>query len=71
MNIQPIINFFFPGGWNASYSGNILVDREAPSDNRWTVPIGVGVRKVVEFGRLPVKIALAGQSMVAQPEPVG
>ena len=26
MNIQPIINFFFHGGWNVGYSGNILVE---------------------------------------------
>ena len=71
MNIQPIINFFIRGGWNVGYSGNILVDWEAPSDNRWTVPIGINVGKVVKFGRLPVKIGLSGQYMVTQPEPVG
>jgi hypothetical protein len=71
MNLQPIINFFFEGGWNVGYSGNILVDFKAPSDNRWTVPIGIGAGKVVKFGRLPVKVSLAGQYMVTQPEPVG
>lgn len=71
MNLQPIINFFFEGGWNVGYSGNILADWKAPSDNRWTVPLGLGVGKVVKFGRLPVKISLAGQYMVTQPEPVG
>jgi len=71
MNLQPIINFFFEGGWNVGYSGNILADWEAPSNNRWTVPIGLGVGKVIKFGRLPVKISLAGQYMVTQPDPVG
>jgi hypothetical protein len=71
MNLQPIFNLFFEGGWNFGYSGNILVDWKAPSDNRWTVPIGLGAGKVVKFGRLPVKIQLAGQYMVTQPEPVG
>lgn len=71
MNLQPIINFFIHGGWNVGYSGNILVNWEAPSNNRWTVPIGLGVGKVVKFGRLPVKISLAGQYMVTQPDPVG
>src|SRR5262245_58060564 len=71
MNLQPIINFFFKGGWNVGYSGNILVDWKQPSDNRWTVPIGLGVGKVVKFGRLPVKLSLAGQYMVTQPDPVG
>ena len=53
------------------YSGNILADWDAPNNNRWTVPIGLGVSKVVKFGRLPVKIQLAGQYMVTQPNPVG
>jgi hypothetical protein len=34
----------------------------------WTVPLGLGVSKVVKFGRLPVKIGLAGQYMVHHPE---
>jgi len=63
--------FVFDGGWNVGYSGNILADWEAPTNNRWTVPIGLGVGKVVKFGRLPVKISLAGQYMVTQPGPVG
>ena len=71
MNLQPIVNFFFEGGWNVGYSGNILADWRAPSNNRWTVPIGLGAGKVVKFGRLPVKISLAGQYMVTQPSPVG
>jgi hypothetical protein len=71
MNLQPLITFFFEGGWNVGYSGNILADWEAPSNNRWTVPVGIGVGKVVKFGRLPVKISLAGQYMVKQPDPVG
>ena len=71
INIQPIANLFFDGGWNVGYSGNILADWNAPTNNRWTVPIGLGVGKVVKFGRLPVKISLAGQYMVTQPGPVG
>ena len=71
INIQPIANLFFDGGWNVGYSGNILADWEAPSNNRWTVPIGIAAGKVVKFGRLPVKISLAGQYMVTQPDPVG
>jgi hypothetical protein len=71
MNLQPILSFFFHGGWNVGYSGNITADWEAPSNNRWTVPIGLGVGKVFKFGRLPVKIQLAGQYMVVQPDPVG
>ena len=71
MNIQPLASLFFDGGWNVGYSGNITANWEAPSNNRWTVPIGLGAGKVVKFGRLPVKIQLAAQYMVTQPSPVG
>jgi hypothetical protein len=71
INIQPIAALFFDGGWSVGYSGNITADWKAPGDNRWTVPVGVAVSKVVKFGRLPVKIGLAGQYMVTQPDPVG
>jgi hypothetical protein len=71
INIQPIANLFFNGGWTVGYSGNILADWNAPTNNRWTVPIGIGVSKVVKFGRLPVKIGLSGQYMITQPNPVG
>lgn len=71
MNLQPIFSLFFDGGWNVGYSGNITANWEAPSNNRWTVPIGIGVGKVLKLGRLPVKVGLAGQYMVKQPDPVG
>ena len=60
MNLQPLLSFFFDGGWDVGYSGNIFADWRAPSNNRWTVPIGVGVGKIVKFGRLPVKVAARG-----------
>lgn len=71
INIQPIASVFFDGGWSVGYSGNITASWKQPSDNRWTVPIGAAVSKVVKFGRLPVKIGLAAQYMVLQPDPVG
>ena len=54
-------------GWSLGYSGNILADWNAPSHNVWTVPVGLGLGKVVKFGRLPVKIQLAVQYMPVHP----
>ena len=71
LNLQPLLNFFFHGGWNVGYSGNIFADWRAPSNNRWTVPIGLGAGKILKLGRMPVKVQLAGQYMVTQPGPVG
>ena len=67
MNLQPIATLFFPDGWSLGYSGNILANWNAPSEDVWTVPIGLGLAKVVKFGRLPVKIQLALQYMPVHP----
>src|SRR5215471_14165750 len=67
MNLQPIASIFWGEGWNAFYSGNILADFNAPSPDVWTVPIGLGLGKVVKFGRLPVKFTLSVQYIPVHP----
>ncbi len=67
MNLQPIASIFFGQGWSVGYSGNILADWTAPSEDVWTVPIGLALSKVVKFGRLPVKLQLAVQYMPVHP----
>ena len=67
MNLQPIATVFFGEGWSIGYSGNILADWTAPSPDVWTVPVGLGLGKVVKLGRLPVKIQLAVQYMPVHP----
>ena len=71
MNLQPFFAWFFGEGWSVGYSGNILANWKASSSERWTVPVGVAVGKVVKLGRLPVKIQLAGQYMPIHPSNVG
>jgi hypothetical protein len=71
MNLQPFFAWFLGEGWSIGYSGNILADWKAPSHNRWTVPIGVAVGKVLKLGKLPAKIQLAGQYMPIRPDAVG
>src|SRR5262250_1739691 len=67
MNLQPIASIFFGEGWDLGYSGNILINWTAPSEDVWTVPIGLGLGKVMKFGRLPVKIQLAVQYIPVHP----
>src|SRR5215470_8580596 len=67
MNLQPIATVFFGEGWSLGYSGNILADWNAPSEDVWTVPIGLGLAKVVKLGRLPIKVQLAVQYMPVHP----
>jgi hypothetical protein len=67
MNLQPIASIFFGEGWSLGYSGNILADWNAPSEDVWTVPIGLALSKVLKFGRLPVKLQLGVQYMPVHP----
>ena len=71
MNLQPIAAWFLPDGWSLGYSGNILANWTNDASNTFTVPLGVGVAKVVKLGRLPVKLSLAGQWMPVQPDAFG
>jgi hypothetical protein len=72
MNLQPFAAYFLPGGWSIGYSGNILANWKADSTGDiWTVPIGIGIGKLVKLGPLPVKIGLAVQYMVHHPDNFG
>ena len=71
LNLQPFAGVFVGDGWNIGYSGNILANWRAPSEDIWTVPIGLGVGKVVKLGRLPVKIQLSVQYMAVHPQVSG
>ena len=71
LNLQPIAAVFLGDGWNIGYSGNILANWKASSGDVWTVPIGLGVGKVVKLGRLPVKIQLSLQYMPVRPRNTG
>ena len=67
MNVLPLIYRFFGDGWSVGYSGQILADWNAASDERWTVPLGASVAKVVTIGKLPVQFQVAGQYFVEKP----
>jgi hypothetical protein len=49
---------------------NIIANWEQNSDNRWTVPIGLGVNTTVNFGKLPVRFALEGHYSVIRPDSI-
>ena len=68
INIQPFARCFLKDGWSVGYSGNILADWKAPNRDVWTVPVGVGISKIVKFGHLPVNIQLAGQYIPVRPQ---
>ena len=66
--IQPFINYNLAGGWYYSFAPIITADWEADSDNRWTVPLGLGVGRVTTMGKQPVNVSLSLYYNVEKPE---
>lgn len=56
LSFQYFINYNFKSGWYISSTPTISADWEADSDDRWTVPFGGGVGRLVKFGKQPVDI---------------
>lgn len=70
------VNFFyflnFPGGWQVGGTPVWTADWEANKDNRWTLPIGVGVYKThFFFGKMPIKLGVELQYSMLRPEALG
>jgi hypothetical protein len=65
--IQPFVNYNLPHGWYLMSVPIITANWEANSDDRWTVPIGGGVGKVQNIGKLPVNFQLGAYWNVVKP----
>lgn len=66
--IQPIVNYNLPGGWFLTSVPYITANWETDGDDRWTVPIGIGVGKVHRFGTQPVSLQLTPYYNVVRPD---
>jgi hypothetical protein len=66
------LKFFFgynlDNGWQIISNPVVTYDWEAPSDNQLFVPIGGGVARTVQFGRVPVRFALEGYYFIESPD---
>ena len=66
MLLNPIIGYHFADGWALSSSPEITANWIA-NGNKWTVPVGGGVSKVVRFGEQPIKFGLAAYYNAIRP----
>jgi hypothetical protein len=69
------LNLFYfwnlENGWQVGGTPVITADWEADDDQRWTVPIGVGVYKTHFFGKMPIKMGVEMQYMPVRPDAYG
>ncbi len=55
-SFQYFINYNFKSGWYLTSTPTITADWEADSDDRWKVPVGGGVGRLIRIGKQPVDI---------------
>jgi len=53
---QPFANYNLPNGWYLSSVPIVTANWKAGAGDKWTVPIGGGVGKVLRIGRQPVNV---------------
>jgi len=71
-NIQPIAYWDLGNLWQIGTSPNILINWEASSDNKLTLPIGGGVNKTLLLGgKLPVRLEFTVYWSAVKPDGVG
>jgi hypothetical protein len=53
---QYFVNYNFPSGWYFSSAPIMTANWDAPSGEKWSIPIGGGAGKIVRLGKLPLNI---------------
>ena len=66
--LQPFLNYNFAGGAYLTSAPIVTVDWQAPSSQRWTVPVGGGIGKILHLGKLPVNTQLSAYYNVVHPD---
>jgi hypothetical protein len=66
--IQPFVNYNLPKGWYLTMSPIITANWNADSGDKWTVPLGGGLGKIVKIGREPLNLMLAAYYNVEHPD---
>jgi len=50
---------------------NIIANWEASKGDKWTVPIGLGINRTFQFGKVPVRIGVEAFYNVVRPDSIG
>ena len=70
-DFQYIIRRQIPGAMSIGMGPTVVVDWEADSGNKLTLPIGLGITKTVRWGKVPIKLRFEPQYSVIRPDDFG
>jgi hypothetical protein len=65
---QYFVNYNLADGWYITSTPVITANWEADSDERWTIPFGLGVGRLVKFGKQPVDFKIQPFWYAEKPE---
>jgi hypothetical protein len=65
--LRPIVGCGLGGGWGLITDMSITANWDADSDNRWTIPLGGGVSRLVKAGKRPFLVRLEAYYNVERP----
>jgi hypothetical protein len=68
LTVQPFVNYNLPGGTYLKYGPIINCNWKADSGDKWTVPLGAGVGKILKLGKLPINTSVAAYYNVERPD---
>ena len=70
MNLQYFVYYSLSDTMSIGAAPNIIANWDLDSDNRWTVPIGLGINKTFQFGKVPVRFGFEVHYSVIQPDDI-
>ncbi|MEE8626144.1 MAG: hypothetical protein V3T19_12450 [Acidiferrobacterales bacterium] len=70
-NIQYFVYYSIDEVTSIGAGPNIIADWEQNSGDRWTVPIGIGINRTFQFGKVPVRIGIEFHYSVVRPDNLG
>ncbi|NQT82616.1 neuromedin U [bacterium] len=71
MLLQHFVNYNFDKGWYLTSAPILTANWKVDSDNRWTVPFGIGVGKIFRIGKQPINRSLQFYYNVEKPDTTG
>ncbi len=70
-NLQYFVYYSLDDVTSIGAGPNIIANWEADSDNRYTVPVGLGINRTFQIGKVPVRFGLEFHYNVIRPDTVG
>lgn len=71
MSLQYFLQWRVTPTTNIGMTPTITADWEADSDDRWSVPVGLGFSTTVKIGKMPISLAAEMQYYAVQPDTFG